>query len=145
VNDIAQPSILRRVLALQNVLLEQGAVFGDTDAVCPVKHHFSPGLYAREMFIPAGTVIVGKMHRHQHLAAVLRGRISIAGEDGASEVCGPALFVSQAMTKRAGYALEDTVWVTFHPTEKTDLADIEADVIVPESEVLAMSKQEAIQ
>lgn len=136
---------LSRVMALQEAMLASGAVFGAADEACPVRHHFAPGIYAREMFIKAGYTVVGKMHRHAHFALVLRGRILIAKEEGADEVCAPAFFVSQPLTKRAGHALEDTVWITFHPTEKTDPVDIEAEVIVPESEILEMLKKEALQ
>jgi ABC-type hemin transport system ATPase subunit len=31
-----------------------------------LKHHFADGIYAREMHIPKGHVIVGKIHRHEN-------------------------------------------------------------------------------
>lgn len=103
-----------------------------TDGVCPVTHHYAPGLYARELFIPAGVVIVGKTHRHAHLNIISKGRIRVVSEFGAREVIAPCSFISEPGIKRAGYALEDTVWTTLHPTDKTDLAAIEAEVIMPD-------------
>ena len=134
---------LSDILRLQDAMI---AAMGNqgTDDYCPVQHFFAPGMYARAMFIPAGGVLVGKMHRFEHLAAILTGRIRVASEFGDKEMFGPCLFVSPAGVKRAGFALQDTVWVTFHATEKTDLEEIERELIVPETEVLAMARQEAL-
>jgi quercetin dioxygenase-like cupin family protein len=137
---------LDKILRLQDSMLDLVKQTGESvDELCPVTHHFAPGLYAREMLIPAGVTLVGKMHRFDHLCVVLRGRILVATETGTKEIVGPAMFTSPAGVKRAGVAIEDTVWITYHPTEKTDLAQIEADVIVPEAEVLSMVKKEALQ
>jgi hypothetical protein len=48
----------------------------------PLTHHFSDGLYARECFLPANTVVTGKIHKHEHLC-VLFGDVSVA--DGTGE------------------------------------------------------------
>lgn len=124
-----------KILALQDAMIRskgEGFVPGNTDNECPVKHHFAPGLYAREMFIPAGMTVVGKTHRFAHLNSVTKGRILVASEFGSREVEAGETFVSQPGIKRCGYALEDTIWVTYHPTEETDLAKIESHVIEPE-------------
>jgi hypothetical protein len=34
---------------------------------CPVRHYFAPGLYAREMTIPAGVTLTGAVHKTEHL------------------------------------------------------------------------------
>lgn len=107
---------------------------GNTDADCPVTHHFAPGLYAREIFIPAGFVIVGKIHRHAHVNTISKGRVVVATEFGTQELVAPCTFVSQPGTKRAVVAHEDTIWTTYHPTEETDLAKIEEHVIAPSFE-----------
>ena len=39
---------------------------GDTVEL-ETKHHFSDGLYARELFIPAGVCLVGALHKTTHL------------------------------------------------------------------------------
>ena len=98
-----------------------------------VTHHFAPGVYVRELFIPAGTLLIGKIHKTEHMNIILMGQISIA--DAVSDIAGskvidaPHIMVSKPGTKRAGYAHKDTIWVTIHPTKETDLKKIEADVI----------------
>lgn len=92
-------------------------------------HYFAPGVYARELRIPKGMVLTGKIHKTEHLNIVSKGRIAVSSIEGRKVIEAPATFVSMPGTKRAGYALEDTVWTTIHVTEETDLAKIEAEVI----------------
>ena len=100
----------------------------------PITHHFAEGIYGREMFIPAGTVIVGKIHRHSTLNILAQGRIKATSADGSvRELVAPCVFVSGPGVKKVGYALEDSVWINVHPTRITDLAAIEQKFIVPEA------------
>lgn len=95
------------------------------------KHYFSNGLYARELHIPAGTLLTGKIHADEHLNIVSKGKILVATEDGAKEISAPATIVSLPNTKRIGYAVEDTVWTTIHPNPDNldDLEKLEATLI----------------
>ena len=34
---------------------------------CPVKHHFGSGVYIREVFLPAGTLVLGHAHKEKHI------------------------------------------------------------------------------
>lgn len=88
---------------------------------CPVRHYFAPGMAAREMTIPAGVVLTGAVHRHEHLCTVSKGRILVSTDDGMKEIVAPATFASKAGAKRVGYAIEETVWTTYHATETTDI------------------------
>ena len=104
----------------------------------PTKHHFPAGLYAREIFIPAGYCLTGKIHRFENLNIVSRGRILIHTEEGVEEVVAPATIVSPPGTKRIGYALEDTVWSTIlpNPTNERDIAKLEKMLVVDRYEDL---------
>jgi len=92
-------------------------------------HHFAPGAYARELFIPADTCIVGKIHKHAHVNVVSQGDISVLTEEGVRRIQAPLTFISLPGTKRVVYAHTDTVWTTVHVTEETDLDKIEEYVI----------------
>lgn len=104
------------------------------------RHFFAPGLYARQILIPAGTVLTGKIHRTAHINVVSKGRIVVATEEGEREIEAPYTFVAPAGTKRAGCALEDTVWTTFHPNPRDyglgQLDLLEAELIAPSFELL---------
>ena len=88
---------------------------------CPVRHYFAPGMAAREMTIPAGVVITGAVHRHEHLCTVSKGRILVSTDNGMAELVAPFTFVSKPGAKRVGYAIEETVWTTYHATDTTDI------------------------
>lgn len=88
---------------------------------CPVFHHFAPGLYARKMFIPKGTVLTGAVHKSEHLC-IVSGDIEVTTDDGVKRITDAhAILTSKPGAKRAGYAHEDTWWTTVHATEETDL------------------------
>ena len=121
-------------------LIKNGEV---SDAVpdCIVTHYFTPKddkygchAYAREMFIPKGTLIIGKIHRHQHLNFISKGKVKVMTEFGEKYLEAPCTFVSEVGLKRAVYAEEDTLWTTVHLTEhghEDDLEKIETEVIAP--------------
>lgn len=92
---------------------------------------FCNGVYAREITIPQGTVLVGEIHLHDQINVVSKGVIRVATEEGVRTVSAPCMFVSPAGTKRAGFALEDTVWTVFHATNHTDEDKVKADYIAP--------------
>ena len=127
--------------------IEEGEL-EDTLPDCLLTHHFTPKdekygchTYAREMLIPKGTVIIGKIHRHQHLNFILKGQVSVATEFGKKYFTGPCVFISEVGLKRAVYAEEDTIWVTVHLTEHSgeeSLDKIEQEVISPSYEEMGL-------
>lgn len=123
-----------QLLAFEAALAQvPGAVFGDNE-LCPLTHHFAPGMYLREIWIPAGTLLVGKIHKEAHLVVLLQGALRLYTEAGGmQEVQAPLVLVSPAGAKRAALALEDTRWITCHanPEGTQDLAQLEASLIAP--------------
>tara|TARA_R110000765_G_scaffold12827_2_gene39233 strand:- start:1830 stop:2360 length:531 start_codon:yes stop_codon:yes gene_type:complete len=103
---------------------------GDNDA-CPVKHTFSDGIYVREMFIPKGMMLVGKIIKQTHHIFLMSGKIGIITEDGEKIMEGPCSIVAKGGTKRVGYALTDVVWINVHPNinDTQDLDKLEQYVI----------------
>jgi len=98
-------------------------------------HFFIDGVYAREIFIPAGTIVVGKLHKTDHLNIISKGTIIVLTEEGMKEVSAPCTLVSSSGIKRVGLAVTDTVWTTIHsnPENITDLQEIEDVLIEPKS------------
>lgn len=92
-----------------------------------VFHHFAPGLYARELHIPKGTVLTGAVHKTEHLNIVSKGSISVMTDDGMKRVEAPFTMTSKPGTKRIGFTHEDTVWTTIHanPNDIKDIPSLE--------------------
>ena len=103
-----------------------------------LKHTFTTGVYCREIFIPKGSVIVGKIHRHDHLNFISKGDVTVLTKDGLRRIKGPCTMVSSAGTKRALYAHADTIWTTIHanPTNETDIEKLEAYIVAETYEAL---------
>lgn len=134
---------LTRLLSKRNLPATRGSILELQDAVgkLPVQfdcssnvtHHFAPMVYGREIHMPKGMVIIGKIHKHAHLNVLLTGRVKVATEFGTEELTAPKVWTSEPGTKRAVYMLEDTRWMTIHPNldDSQDLEKIEDYVIAP--------------
>ena len=91
----------------------------------PIKHYFSPGVYAREITIPADTLLTGRVHKYAQLNILSGGEISVLTEDGIVRVKAPFTVVSPPGTKRIAYAHTECTWTTILHTEETDPDKIE--------------------
>lgn len=90
-----------------------------------VKHTFLDGVYMRELFIPKGTLLVGKPHKLPCMNLVSKGDISVLTESGSARVKAGYSVVSPAGIQKVGYAHEDTVFVNVFRTDETDEEKIE--------------------
>jgi hypothetical protein len=94
------------------------------------KHYFHGGMYCREVFRHAGVLVVGAVHRKEHLYLIVSGTVAITdGEGNVQEVTGPHLFQSKPGTKRAVYAVTDALCMTFHAIEATTIEEAEAELV----------------
>ena len=96
----------------------------------PLYHSFADGLYSREIHMPGGYFAVGKLHRHESMVYMLKGKVIVADENGTKVVEGPISFVSKPGIKRVGYVIEDVVWIDIHATDKTAINDAEKEIFV---------------
>lgn len=95
----------------------------------PVKHHFSKDVYARELFIPKGTLIVGKIHKYENFNILSTGEMSVLSIDGVMRIKAPYSVVSSAGVKRVAYAHTDCIWTTIHGTDLLNVDKIEEKFI----------------
>ena len=95
----------------------------------PVKHNFSKGVYAREIFMPKDMLIVGKVHKTRHLNIISQGKCTVATPTRRLDITAPFTFESMEGEQKVVYIHEDVVWTTIHLTEETDLAKIEEQCI----------------
>lgn len=81
----------------------------------------------REIHLPADSVVVGRIHRHDHLNIISKGRVTVFTEFGIEDISAPATFLSRAGTKRVVHTHEDCIWTTIHPNKdnETDTAILE--------------------
>jgi hypothetical protein len=116
-----QKDILGNIYALEEAMLKM------QQAEIETINHFADGVYCREMRAPKGSIIVGKMHKFQHINIISKGSIAVATQFGAKIITAPATIISEPGIKRVGLVLEDVVWTTIHPnpTDENDLEKLE--------------------
>lgn len=96
---------------------------------CSVTHRFGPGLYIREVRIPAGTFAVGHHQKCEHLNVMLQGRVLMFLEDGTTkELRAPQVFVGTP-GRKVGFIIEDMVWQNIYATPERNVDALEATYI----------------
>lgn len=136
-NDLTIKQDFRNTVAnIEKEMLKlPNTVVGDRPEM-PLTHIFGDGLYVRELFIPKGYLIVGKIHKRKTFNLLLKGEITILAEGGIKRLKAPLYFFGEANSKKVGYSHEDTVWINILPTEETDLDKIEEQFIAKDYEEL---------
>lgn len=100
------------------------------------EHYFSQGMYCRKVFRQAGTLIVGKVHKEPHFFMCAKGEIIAWTEKGMRKLQAGDVVESKPGTKRVTLAVTDAIGITIHRTDKTDLDEIEAELIEPDDTAL---------
>ena len=91
----------------------------------PVLHFFGPGIYIRQVTMPAGSMVVGHHHRLQHLNIMVSGRLALLDDDKPARLLdAPQVFTSPPGRKVA-IILKDTIWQNVIATDETDLEKID--------------------
>ncbi len=100
---------------------------GKGNPLAPLTHSFAKGVYVREMNMPEGTYVVGKIHKRDHIWFLLEGYIMVATEESVEQYEAPCYIKSTGGTKRVILALEDTRFVNIHPNPSNteDLLELE--------------------
>lgn len=100
----------------------EAAILREPQGEYPTRHHHAPGIYMREVTIPRGHVVTGAIHKTAHLNILAAGEIAVWTEDGPKRLKAPAVIPSKPGIKRAGYAIEDAVWITVchNPSNEQD-------------------------
>lgn len=127
-NDIAIPE---KISKLQAVMLTMPQAQG-----LITEHYFAGGMYCRKLFRPAGTVIVGKVHKVSHFFICTKGEILVWSGEKTRRLLPGDVIESRPGTKRATYAVTDAIGMTVHKTDKTDVDEIEKELLEDEPEAL---------
>jgi quercetin dioxygenase-like cupin family protein len=131
-NDLDLPSHVSR----EQVERLQAEMATMPQAELVTEHQFSPGMYMRKLYRPAGTLIVGKVHKEPHFFLCAKGEIIAWTESGMKRLQAGDVIESKPGTKRVTLAVTDAIGITIHRTDKTDLDEIEAELIEPDTTAL---------
>lgn len=95
---------------------------------CPVAHHFGPGIYIREVTLPAGIYATGHAQKFEHLNILLKGKVAILSDGEVKVLEAPLIFTGQP-GRKVGYIIETCVWQNVYATSETDIDKLEAHFI----------------
>lgn len=100
------------------------------------EHIFEEGIYKRLLYIPKGSLIVGKRHRTHTKNILLKGRMRVGDLDLGHYIDVSEGFevVSNPLTQKVGYAYEDSIWCNIHETSEKDLNKLEEMLIISDEE-----------
>lgn len=95
-------------------------------------HRHTPGMYIRQITMPAGSLVLSHTHTTEHPFTISMGDISVAYRGiGATRYKAPYTGITKPGTRRLLYAHETTIWTTYHVTDETDIAKIEESLREP--------------
>ena len=95
-------------------------------------HHFSSGVYAKQMMIPAGYIVGSHAHKYDHLSVLASGDVTVEVDGVAKDYTGPACIEIKAGKEHKVLAKTNAVWFCIHATEAT-CADEVDDVLIAEA------------
>jgi hypothetical protein len=125
--EISKQEVRAGILSIEEQMRQMpGVMLNDC---FPLKHSFADGMYVREITVPAGMLIVTKTHKFAHPVFLLQGEVSVLDTTGVKRIKAPCSFITPAGTKRICFTHSDVVWTTVHKTDKTNLEQIEEDII----------------
>ena len=102
---------------------------GTIDIDLKIRHHFSSGLYAKQMFLPAQHFAVTHAHEYDHFSILASWRVTVTVDDVPTEYVGPACIEIKAGEHHTIVAHEDAVWFCIHATDVAD-PDIVDEVLI---------------
>jgi quercetin dioxygenase-like cupin family protein len=97
-----------------------------------VKHHYSDREYAKECFIPAGTVLEQHDHPYSHLSVLGRGRALVEVGGIKTEYQGPCCITIDAGVIHTVTAITDVDWYCIHAVQDKDPNTVDATILSKE-------------
>ena len=85
-----------------------------------IEHHFSDGVYAKEMRIPAKHYVKKHVHDYSHLSVLASGVVTVRMNGRSQRFKAPACITIPAGVEHVIEAVTDAVWFCIHATEETD-------------------------
>lgn len=98
-----------------------------------VAHHFSDGLYAKEMTLKKGYIATSHSHKYSHLSILAKGDVYVRVNGVISYHMAPACIEIKADEIHEIQALSEVVWYCCHRTDETDINKID-EVLIKECE-----------
>ena len=103
----------------------------------PVEHFYGDNLLCRQAKYPKGMLIIGRVHKFNHVFMVISGKITVWSDGERKLLVGPCVFESKAGVQRIGYVHSDVVCMNMHGLQdgvSVDLDTVEEMMTVEDGE-----------
>jgi hypothetical protein len=121
-SNLAELGTMPEILRIEKEILAMPQI------TLPVEHYQVDGVYVRSMFIPAGTILTGKIHNFENIAILAQGTIRVSNGTDSYVLTAPHIMVDKPGVKRIGYAETDVTFITVHKTANTEIEAIEKEL-----------------
>ena len=127
---LSPPEFDRKIRPLRTYLerFNEGGKLAELMLKTNVTNHLVNGLYVRELRIPAGSVIISRVHKRPLVNIISKGHVIVIDSNGHNEYTAPCTFISQAGTQRFVHAPVESVWNTAHLTDVTNPDELVDDL-----------------
>lgn len=95
-------------------------------------HHFSGGLYAKQMTLPKDYFAVSHAHNYDHLSILANGKVIVKTDESENVYTAPVCIEIKKGLHHSITALEDAVWFCIHATDETDVNKVDEVLIKKE-------------
>jgi quercetin dioxygenase-like cupin family protein len=119
---------------MQDVSNRFNNLLGKFEIDLGIKHHFSSGVYAKEMLIPKDHIVGTHSHTFDHLSLLASGKVILKTDDSEQSFTAPAVITIVKNKNHEIYAIEDSVWFCIHATNETDPSTIDEVLISKKGE-----------
>jgi quercetin dioxygenase-like cupin family protein len=99
-----------------------------------IQHHFSAGVYAKQMHLPKGFTALSHSHAFDHLSLLAKGKVIVRTDKSVATYSAPFCITIEKNTHHSIEAIDDTVWFCIHATEETDPTKV-GEVLIKKEEV----------
>jgi quercetin dioxygenase-like cupin family protein len=82
-----------------------------------ISHHFSDGLYAKQMRLAAGFMATSHVHKYSHLSILAQGEVVVVADGKSEHYLAPACIEIKAGVTHEIHALKDVVWWCVHQVD----------------------------
>ncbi len=141
-SDIQERSNNSLTLFEQKIQAIEKEFLKHEQAECSVVHRFGPGIYIREVTLPAGILAIGHHQKTTHMNVMLKGKVSIVNPDNTISLLEAPLTVVLPPGRKVGYVHETVVWQNIYATDETDVEKLE-EMFLEKSQGYLTHKEEA--
>jgi len=144
---MSREEAIANIYELEEAILKLPNSFNKHSLNFSYRHWFVPGIYGREITIPANCVLTTEIHASENIAVVSKGAFTFYTERGLEYIEAPATMVTKIGTKRAMYTHTEVIFTTFHcnPDNERDIDTLVARYTFKNEIVYQQYKQDLLE